>query len=465
MLFRYLIIIVFVLGILPDTISAQTPVVACLDDINDVFPGNKKAQEALDEACKQTKLHTVAGYSSAVQILKGIMDTLPKESVSLMTWKIDLEDAINQADVTPEPAKNEEKLGGCCLPDFHCEYITLRVCDEKKGTWQEGVSCDAIPCTQPAPKTEPEPAPQPEPKPATVPIEPLVVIKTGACVLPDGSCMFLAENVCSTQHGVFKGDGVKCEEKKPEAPVEPTETSKEASPQTIPVPPAPDPAEPQPMWACCPDNPDEECSNTTEANCKNGRWLFGVKCESTNCKGLPGETTEEKSTETELSGTEMERLRKKGENKVEQLKSFIDIISNKSTSTTEAIQAIELAVGLFDSEERTVTVSSLTTGTVKNRKVRVYFNRLMQLPYTEVKVEWANFQYTSKFKKGNDGKYYGYVTFEQRFTGFVDGVPVYQDKVERNLMIVLSKYQKIVNGNSVDEWDVFLGDMAISERK
>lgn len=120
------------LGILPNTSSAQTPVVTCLDDINDVFPGNKKAQEALDEACKQTKLHTVTGYSAAIQILKGIMDTLPKESVSLMTWKIDLEDAINQADAGPEPVKNEEKMGGCCLPDFHCEYVTLHVCDEKK---------------------------------------------------------------------------------------------------------------------------------------------------------------------------------------------------------------------------------------------------------------------------------------------------------------------------------------------
>ena len=190
-----------------------------------------------------------------------------------------------------------------------------------------------------------------------------------------------------------------------------------------------------------------------------------MKCESANCKGLPGDSPSETKEETEIPATELDRLKAKGENKVQQLKNFIDIISNKSTSTTEAMQAIELAVGLFDSEERTVTVSSATTGKVVNRKVRAYFNRLMQLQYTEVKVEWANFQYASKFTKGNDGKYYGYVTFEQRFTGFIDGVAVYQDKIERNLTIILSKYQKIVNGNYVDEWDVFLGDMAISERK
>ena len=59
------------LGIIPNTSLAQTPVVTCLDDINDVFPGNKKAQEALDEACKQTKLHTVTGYNTAVQIPEG----------------------------------------------------------------------------------------------------------------------------------------------------------------------------------------------------------------------------------------------------------------------------------------------------------------------------------------------------------------------------------------------------------
>jgi hypothetical protein len=60
---------------------------------------------------------------------------------------------------------------------------------------------------------------------------------------------------------------------------------------------------------------------------------------------LPGETAEEKSAETELSDTEMERLKKKGENKVQQLKNFIDIISSKSTSATEATQAYRIGCG------------------------------------------------------------------------------------------------------------------------
>ena len=213
MLFRYLFILILLVGIIPDSAHAQLPVVGCLEDVNDVFPGNKKAQDALDDACKQVKLHTVAGYTSAVQILKGIMDTLPKESVSLMTWKIDLEDAINNAEPVSAPSPAEEKMGGCCLPDYHCEYVTLKVCTERKGNWQEGVSCDAIPCSvpvaEPAPKVEPAPEPTPVPVPKE---EPVVTIKTGACILPDGSCMFLAENVCATQHGVFKGEGIKCDD-------------------------------------------------------------------------------------------------------------------------------------------------------------------------------------------------------------------------------------------------------------
>ncbi|MBP7168006.1 MAG: hypothetical protein KBB64_10100 [Bacteroidia bacterium] len=451
MLFRYLVLFILFTGLIPKSSEAQLAEVACPLNYEQKFD-DEKIIKALNNVCHETNLRSRDGYLKAIGILRGMLDTMQFPPLSLTDWKDSLLTALDVQD----PAENNGPLGSCCLPDNHCEELTRTICENRSGSWQEGVKCDAIACSPPPPK--------PEPKPETplVLVEVPVVIKTGACLLPDGSCMYLAEHICSTQNGVFKGEGVKCEESIPVSTAENTETNKEVQ---AGITPAPDSTEPQPMWACCPDNPDDECSNTTEANCKNGQWLIGVKCESANCKGLPGETAEEKAAETELSDTEMDRLRKKGENKVEQLKNFIDIISNKSTSTTEATQAIELAVGLFDSEERTVTVSSLTTSTSKNRKVRVYFNRLKQLPYTEVKVEWANFQYTSKFKKGNDGKYYGYVTFEQRFTGYIDGIPVYQDKIERNLTIVISKYQKIVNGNLVDEWDVFLGDMAISERR
>ena len=57
------------------------------------------------------------------------------------------------------------------------------------------------------------------------------------------------------------------------------------------------------------------------------------------------------------------------------------------------------------------------------------------------------------------------VTFVQKFRGFVDGEVVYGDITKRNLTIVLKHYEKAVEGQTVDSWDVFLADVGVVETK
>jgi hypothetical protein len=283
MVFRYLVLILIILfiGINPRKCDAQLVKVNCPLNYEQKFD-DEKIIKSLNDACHESNLRTRDSYLKAIGILRVMLDTMNFPPLSLTDWKDSLLFALDN----PDSPEKLDQPGSCCLPDNHCENISRKSCENLRGIWHEGVSCDADPCPHPAPKSgpattpkpepkpEPIPEPKPEPTPAPVPVVEPVVIKTGACILPDGSCMFLAENVCSTQHGVFKGEGVKCEEANPSPSVENTEPPKEIQPEVAPASPNPDPSEPQPMWACCPDNPDEECSNTTEGNCKNGRWLF-----------------------------------------------------------------------------------------------------------------------------------------------------------------------------------------------
>lgn len=419
MIYRYFIVLFLLLAALPSKLAAQS--VSCVEDYEDLYPGNSAMRRALDEVCRQTRLRTPESYQKALTIIRSITDSMKFPSIALEVWRDSLVAALNNSDAGKGPDHQRVRLGGCCFPDFHCEYISRDACDAGGGKWFEDVSCNSVSCMPPPPPP------------------------AGACVLPAGSCLFLPESVCAGQNGVWKGAGVKCED----IEVEPVKAD-------------------EPVWACCPVNPDEECSMTTESGCKSGNWLFGVKCESTDCQNIPGpeSTADGKEERQEISSAELERLKKKGENKLTQFKGHLDVITNRTTSLGNAELAINNAVSLFDSEERKVTVSSAVTGKVIDRKVRDYLKRLNGLSmnnYSKVDITWAKFQYASSFSKGPDGKYYGYIDFEQRFTGYRDGAPVYDDVIRRRVLIVVSKYEKIVDGNKVEEWDVFLGDMAISE--
>lgn len=87
------------------------------------------------------------------------------------------------------------------------------------------------------------------------------------------------------------------------------------------------------------------------------------------------------------------------------------------------------------------------------------------MKYDKVVIEWYDVQYTSRLRKGADGNYYGFIEFEQRFTGMSGDNKTYEDITRKTVEIVLKSYEKRRGGESSLEWDVFLGNIGIAVTK
>ena len=155
-------------------------------------------------------------------------------------------------------------------------------------------------------------------------------------------------------------------------------------------------------------------------------------------------------TASGIGGIDLEEYRNKALQKIDELGSYINSVSNKKTTFGEANKAIELACELFldKGKKSYVEVSSLFRPKKDKYPVRTYLNRLKLTKYDKVEVTVANIEFVSDLKKGTDGNYYGVVTFEQRFTGYVDGKPIYSDFVRKNVTVVLKGYTSYTEGQS-----------------
>lgn len=154
-----------------------------------------------------------------------------------------------------------------------------------------------------------------------------------------------------------------------------------------------------------------------------------------------------------------ELYRRKALQKTEDLGTFISIISDRSNSLEEANKAVELAVKLFISEDAEIEVSGPEGK--KRYKVRSYLNRLKLLDYDKIEISWTDISYVSDLKKGTDGNFYGVITLQQRFKGFMENQLVYGDLTEKNVEVMLVPYQKKTDGEVQEKWDVFLSDVGV----
>ncbi|MFM7216932.1 MAG: hypothetical protein ACKO1U_02800 [Bacteroidota bacterium] len=164
-----------------------------------------------------------------------------------------------------------------------------------------------------------------------------------------------------------------------------------------------------------------------------------------------------------FSSADLATFQSKGLAKVKRLTEYLNIISDRSTPMNTSMSTIESAVALFDGEDHQVEVSSLKRPDKSRFPIRTYFNRLRMLSYTKVVIEGASFTYVSSFRKGPDGKYYGIARFRQTFTGYKDNKPIYSDVTTKTVTITLMPYQKAMEGESLENWDVFLGDISVTQ--
>jgi len=150
--------------------------------------------------------------------------------------------------------------------------------------------------------------------------------------------------------------------------------------------------------------------------------------------------------------------------KVRDLSKYISIIGDKTTPWSDAQRVIERACELFmDGAE--IGVSSINRpDQVNNYKIREYFDRLMQLNYSKVVIDWYKIQYVSDLERQPDGTYVGVITVYQRFQGYnKEKGLVYEDTTKKDITIYVKRKETQIGGRLIGFWDVMLGDIRVKE--
>lgn len=151
--------------------------------------------------------------------------------------------------------------------------------------------------------------------------------------------------------------------------------------------------------------------------------------------------------------------------KVKDLSKYISIIGDKATPWSDAQRVIERAVELF-MENSEIGVSRKRSPDVNYYKVREYFDRLMQLNYSKVKIDWYKIQYVSDLVRQPDGTYVGVITIYQRFQGYnKENGLVYEDTTKKDITVYVKRKETQIGGRLIGFWDVMLGDIRVKETK
>jgi len=149
--------------------------------------------------------------------------------------------------------------------------------------------------------------------------------------------------------------------------------------------------------------------------------------------------------------------------KVRDLSKYISIIGDKRTQWSEAQRVIERAVELF-MEGSEIGVSSINRQEVNYYKIREYFDRLMQLNYDKVTIDWYKIQYVSDLERQPDGTYVGVITIYQRFQGFdKEKGLIYEDTTKKDITVYVKRKETQIGGRLIGFWDVMLGDIRVKE--
>ncbi|MDP1621512.1 MAG: hypothetical protein Q8M08_04145 [Bacteroidales bacterium] len=149
--------------------------------------------------------------------------------------------------------------------------------------------------------------------------------------------------------------------------------------------------------------------------------------------------------------------------KVRDLSKYISIIGDKKTPWSDAQRVIERAVELF-MENSEIGVSSLSRQDVNYYKVREYFDRLMQLNYDRVTIDWYKIQYVSDLVRQPDGTYVGVITIYQRFQAYdKEKGLVYEDTTKKDITVYVKRKETQIGGRLIGFWDVMLGDIRVKE--
>ncbi|MEO0331810.1 MAG: hypothetical protein AAF223_09010, partial [Bacteroidota bacterium] len=184
--------------------------------------------------------------------------------------------------------------------------------------------------------------------------------------------------------------------------------------------------------------------------------------EPSTAESLVNEPTEEMIDLTEEQKAHFEQM---AEVKANDFGKYLRIISNKKEDEEDKLYAIEAAVKLFIDDSVKITVSSVNREQKRQFLVPEYLDRLRMLPYDKVELIWMRAQLVSRLRPGQDGKYYGVIAAQQLFRGYVDNKIQYQDVTDKNIEVVLARYEVFDEGVKKQKWDVFLSDIGVQQTR
>ena len=167
----------------------------------------------------------------------------------------------------------------------------------------------------------------------------------------------------------------------------------------------------------------------------------------------------------ELDGERKQEFEKLALMKANDFGKYLEIISNKEEVEEDKLMAITNACKLFVSDSSKVEVSSVNRPEKEQYPVPIYLDRLRMLPYDKVAMTWMQAQMVSRFRLGQDGRYYGMIAAQQLFRGYLDDEIVYQDVTEKNIEIVLAQYDVFDEGVKKKKWDVLLSNVGVKQTR
>lgn len=167
-----------------------------------------------------------------------------------------------------------------------------------------------------------------------------------------------------------------------------------------------------------------------------------------------------------LNESELNDFKVLAEKRAQQFGLYVAKIANKSTNYLDKETAISQALNLFINDTVTIQISycgSKWGNKVYSKKLVDYLRRLSLLNYDQVTIEWVECAMVKELRKGEDGNYYGNISFVQRFKG-TRGEQEYSDITTKSIEVVLKPYQKPNDrGENEWRWEVFLSNVNVKE--
>ena len=167
----------------------------------------------------------------------------------------------------------------------------------------------------------------------------------------------------------------------------------------------------------------------------------------------------------ELSAEQEIHFIQVAETKAHDFGKYLGLLSDQDNGVVDKLYAVEAACDLFVSDSAKVEVSSTKRMNKRQFPIRDYLDRLRVLPYDRVEITWLQAQMVCGLRPGVDGKYYGVIAAQQLFKGYLDNKVVYQDVTDKDIEVVLTRYEVFDEGKKTEKWDVFLSNIGVQQTR